>query len=467
MEYKTPGVYIEERSTLPPSVVGVETAIPVFIGYTEKAIDRQQQSILNIPTKITSMLEYERFFGKPAAEINTIVTLNVQNNVLVSTQVDVANASNFIMHYSLQFYFENGGSDCYIVSVGDYSGIVLKDNIDDGLIAAGTVDEITLNVFPEAQALSDVDFYDLHKASLDQCEDLQDRFTIMDTWIDRTLVDPGDFQNITTLRGSGLGAAERTLKYGAAYYPNLITSLDYYFGEESDRDDSVQIAGDASLAGTLGELKSKNNVIYFQVINALTQQPLELPPSPAIAGIYVQVDNARGVWKAPANVNIDRVIRPTFRISDKAQENLNIDVDAGKSVNAIRTFTGRGPAIIWGARTLAGNSNEWRYVPVRRFFNFVEESVKNATIPFVFEPNDINTWLRVKAMIENFLVQQWKAGALQGTTPEEAFRVRVGLGQTMSEQDILEGRMIVEIGMAVVRPAEFIILRFEHKMLSE
>ena len=147
--------------------------------------------------------------------------------------------------------------------------------------------------------------------------------------------------------------------------------------------------------------------------------------------------------------------------------NLNVDTTAGKSINVIRSFPGRGPAIVWGARTLAGNDNEWRYVPVRRFFSMVEESVKNATEQFVFEPNDRNTWVRVKSMIENYLTQQWKAGALMGASTKEAFFVHIGLGETMTELDIWEGRMIVEIGMAVVRPAEFIILRFMHKMLAE
>ncbi len=96
-----------------------------------------------------------------------------------------------------------------------------------------------------------------------------------------------------------------------------------------------------------------------------------------------------------------------------------------------------------------------------------EESIKKATVQFVFEPNDLNTWTQVKSMIEIFLTQQWRAGALMGTTPEEAFFVKVGLNETMTQFDIFEGRMIVEIGMAVVRPAEFIILKFSHKMLQE
>ena len=142
---------------------------------------------------------------------------------------------------------------------------------------------------------------------------------------------------------------------------------------------------------------------------------------------------------------------------------MNVDSTAGKSVNAIRPFVGRG-TLVWGARTLAGNDNEWRYVNVRRFFNFVEESVKKSTEQFTFEPNDANTWVKVQAMIENFLTIQWREGALQGIKPEHAFYVAVGLGKTMTPLDILEGRMIVEIGMAVVRPAEFIILRFSHKL---
>lgn len=188
-----------------------------------------------------------------------------------------------------------------------------------------------------------------------------------------------------------------------------------------------------------------------------------IPPSGAIAGVYAAVDRDRGVWKAPANISLNAVISPAVKISHEQQAEYNVDVNAGKSINIIRTFLGKG-TLVWGARTLAGNDNEWRYVNVRRFFNFVEESAKKATEQFIFEPNDANTWVRVQAMIENFLTVLWRQGALQGVKPEHAFYVAVGLGKTMTALDILEGRMIVEIGMAAVRPAEFIILRFSHKM---
>ncbi|MFV0591116.1 MAG: phage tail sheath family protein [Draconibacterium sp.] len=203
--------------------------------------------------------------------------------------------------------------------------------------------------------------------------------------------------------------------------------------------------------------------VYAGVMAAVLQKGVVLPPSGAVVGIYAAVDENRGVWKAPANVSISAVKGPAVNITSEDQESLNIDTEAGKSVNAIRAFTGKG-TLIWGARTLAGNDNEWRYISVRRFFNMVEESVKKATGVFVFEPNDANTWVKVKAMIDNFLNKQWKAGALAGPTPDKAYFVKVGLGETMTAQDILEGYMIVEIGMAAVRPAEFIVLKFSHKM---
>lgn len=204
---------------------------------------------------------------------------------------------------------------------------------------------------------------------------------------------------------------------------------------------------------------------FFHGVNdKVTEHMRTLPPSGTLAGVYAAIDRTRGVWKAPANVSINSIIGPAVKIDSHDQEDLNVHT-TGKSVNAIRAFTGKG-TLVWGSRTLAGNDNEWRYVPVRRFFIMVEESTKKATEPFVFEPNDANTWVKVRSMIENFLILQWRAGALQGAKPNEAFFVNVGLGATMTELDILEGRMIVEIGMAVVRPAEFIILRFSHKMLS-
>lgn len=469
MNYKTPGVYIEEIPKLPPSIAQVETAIPAFIGYTEIRVDDRGNTLLNEPKRITSLLEYERFFGRPFSETGLVVTINGDAANPSSVLASIVDRSSYLMHYALQMYFANGGGPCWIVSVGDYSqDQPVVGDLEAGLDATEKIDEVTLYVYPDAQGLaSAADFYALFGASMNMCVKLKDRFAVMDIW-----PEPGQpdlIANVELMR-SNTSPEENIIKYGATYFPNLETILDYYYGGEGNGDGNVTIdhqGGDGSLSGTLAALKSKNNALYFQAQQAIRNFPLEMPPSPGVVGVYARVDESRGVWKAPANVNMDYVIRPVIKITDEQQDGLNVDVNAGKSVNVIRSFVGRGNALIWGARTLAGNSNEWRYVPVRRFFNMVEESVKKATIQFVFEPNDLNTWSRVKAMIDNFLVQQWRAGALMGTTPEQAFYVKIGLNETMDEVDIWEGRMIVEIGMAVVRPAEFIILKFSHKMLSE
>jgi uncharacterized protein len=226
--------------------------------------------------------------------------------------------------------------------------------------------------------------------------------------------------------------------------------------------DAILSAANTYKKGAQDALYEKHPIIG-NMVRAIKKELSRVPPSGAIAGVYARVDNTRGVWKAPANESLVSVSGPSVNISHEEQERLNVDAVAGKSINAIRAFTGKG-TLVWGARTLAGNDNEWRYVSVRRFFNMVEESCKKATEPFVFEPNDANTWIKVQAMIENFLTLLWRQGALQGAKPEHAFYVAVGLGKTMTAVDILEGRMIVEIGMAVVRPAEFIILQFSHKM---
>ncbi|KGN77417.1 hypothetical protein HW49_10365 [Porphyromonadaceae bacterium COT-184 OH4590] len=187
-----------------------------------------------------------------------------------------------------------------------------------------------------------------------------------------------------------------------------------------------------------------------------------VPPSGAIAGIYAQNDNVAGVWKAPANMSLASIKGVSCLINNDMQDGMNIH-SSGKSINAIRAFSGKG-ILVWGARTLKGNDNEWRYIPVRRLFNYVEESIQESTEWAVFSPNTQNTWTKIKSQIENFLTNIWRAGGLAGATPDQAFFVNVGLNSTMDAQDILDGRLIVEVGMAAVRPAEFIIIRFSHKL---
>jgi len=473
-DVKTPGVYIDEVPKLPPSVAQVETAIPAFFGYTRNTT-LNGDTLINRPIRITSLVEYEAIYGARLETFTVAVNTNASGqNVIVTGPA--APATFYRLYYSLQTYFANGGGPCYIVSLGADNAAISLANHTAGLTAIGKEDEPTLLVFPDALGLSRADFYQIYQAALAQCNTLKDRFTICDVFnghLDYTAPGGENVIDDATLGFRSL-IGNNFLLYGAAYYPQLETTLSYNYdettvtitgtfnGTPAPANSVLRVANPANAADEARSIYHAANALYHQIRNAITALLIVLPPSSSVAGVYATVDSTRGVWKAPANVSLSFVRRPTVVVDDASQKNLNVHT-TGKSVNAIRPFTGKG-ILVWGARTLAGNDNEWRYVNVRRFFNMVEESTKKASEPFVFEPNDANTWTKVRAMIENYLILQWRAGALAGSKPEQAFYVKVGLGQTMTAQDILEGRMIVEIGMAVVRPAEFIILRFSHKM---
>lgn len=540
MPYKTPGVYVEEISSFPPSVAEVATAIPAFIGYTRKRAGGEVTV-----AEVSTLLEYEESFGGPKPAAFTVTT---EGDTLASlSREDDASRPNptHFLHEALALYFANGGGRCYVISVGDHQSAPERAAFEAGLAELERHDEPTLIVMPEAVNLDPADSMALYQQALAQCAKLQDRFTILD-------VPRGEVDSFR----SGLGT--RALAYGAAYHPYLQSSLSYsydpdhvsiagvaapgwsvdlggitvkYGGDLSDPQvntdkgsadsepaftregatlnitnvdgkDSAAIAAawdswaasnaeaaagftvmtssspgdaiplttgtvalesDAGALATMASIEASNTALWNQIKKALAAERVVMPPSAAMAGIYAQVDRDRGVWKAPANVSVASVIGPTERITAEEQERLNVDATSGKSINAIRAFTGKG-TLVWGARTLLGNDNEWRYVPVRRLFIMIEESARKSTAFAVFEPNDATTWLKVKGMLESYLYGLWERGALQGSTPDSAYFVNIGLGKTMTAQDVLEGRMNVEIGVAAVRPAEFIILRFSHKL---
>jgi len=477
--YATPGVYIKEISTLPASIAAVETAIPAFIGHTNLA-SKAGESVRGVPTRITSMLDYESIFGFAQPEAITIAiqdTYAGENNqpAKLSSRIVKANApitpSVFKMYYSLRLFFDNGGGPCYIISVNDFAtppavgDSTVATSLLGGLAALEKVDEPTLILFPDELTLANGKF--VYDTALAQCKKLMDRFVIIDV-----KANTGDsFADGENFRNNGIGSGD--LKYGAAYYPNLKSALNFGYDSASvtisqthsyigSGTPSPPIANSAN-SSNLTALSTADPSLHRAILSEISKLYAIVPPSGAVAGVYARVDSQRGVWKAPANVDIRSVIGPALKVSHEQQASLNVDASSGKSINVIRSFTGKG-TLVWGARTLAGNDNEWRYVPVRRLFIFIEESVKKATEFVVFEPNDANTWLRVKTMVENFLAKLWRDGALAGAKPEEAFFVRIGLGITMTSQDVLEGRMIVEIGLAAVRPAEFIILKFSHKL---
>ncbi len=194
---------------------------------------------------------------------------------------------------------------------------------------------------------------------------------------------------------------------------------------------------------------------WLTVFDPLDKKNISIPPSGSMLGIYARSDNTRGVHKAPANEVVRGCVGLDCQFNTGEQDILN-----PKGVNLIRAFAGQGIRV-WGARTATSNSS-WKYINVRRLFIFIEESIKANTNWAVFEPNDEVLWVRVQRTISVFLTNLWKNGSLAGSSPEEAFFVHIGR-DTMSQDDIDNGRLICVIGVAPVKPAEFVIFRISQK----
>jgi phage tail sheath protein FI len=504
-DYKTPGVYIVENNAFPNSAVAVETAVPVFIGYTQIA-QLKGKSILKQATRITSFTEYVSMFGQgfnskfalvnapatpPATPPTTPSTSILVNNV--SMELSSVADNTAYLYNSIRLFYANGGGPCYILPVGTYQNnatnpIKTTDFIGDGTANSINVFELLLNepeptliVIPDAIALGTAAYTDIYGAVLQHCAKTQSRFGIFD------LVrqdDPNPVTQATVISDFRTNIGTNFLNYGAAYYPwvhatvvqmdevdfrNLDASVDLgtILPEDSAKTLITAYAGNATPTPTdiinhHQSLKALSPT-YGVIINEIRNQLNELPPSGAMAGIYTLVDGDRGVWKAPANVSLSMVNAPNINISNDAQESLNVDGITGKSINVIRPFPGIG-TLVWGGRTLDGNSQDWRYINVRRTLIMLEQSLKLASRAYVFEPNDANTWITVKSMFINFLTNLWKQGALAGATPDQAFDVQIGLGSTMTGDDILDGKMLISVKVAIVRPAEFIVITFQQQM---
>jgi phage tail sheath protein FI len=441
--YLTPGVYVEEIATLPPSVAEVATAVPAFLGYTQRGTD---------VVRISSVLEYEQTFGTAAPTPFSVAVTADATTGAVSVG-DVTPAGGFsqpanLLPYAVRHYFANGGGPCYVVPVGGFAANKAAADFTAGLDRLRSEDEPTLIVLVDAVALPAADYYATVDAALALCAEMKDRFALLD-------VPGGDAAGFRNGTGSNF------LSYGAAYHPYLVTTFPHVYDEATVTVTGLATSGSKKSDRVLADLSTSNTAVHSAVVAALAGHRVVLPPSAAMAGICAGVDRDRGVWKAPANVSVASVLSPVSKVTEAQQGQLNVDPTGGKSINAIRSFAGRG-TLVWGARTLAGNDNEWRYVPVRRLFITLEESIQKASAFAVFEPNDATTWLKVKGMIDSYLYGIWQQGALAGAVQEDAYFVRVGLGQTMTAQDVLEGRLKVVVGVAAARPAEFIILQFSH-----
>jgi phage tail sheath protein FI len=325
-------------------------------------------------------------------------------------------SSSTDLSHAVWGFFNNGGTLCYVANIGTAT-------VRDGLALFEPIDEIAMVAAP---GYVDVESFE---ALLGHCETLKDRVAILDA--------PKDVQDIAALTeaailgpkskrkaeadsaeaavapGKGLRPRESPGGYGAFYFPWLLV-----------RDP----------------------------LNPKSTDPAVVPPSGHIAGIYARTDAQRGVHKAPANEPVRTALGLTYRVTHQEQEILN-----PRGVNCIRFFTGQG-IVLWGARTVAPSASEWRYINVRRLFNFIEESIARGTRWVVFEPNAMPLWKSIRRDITAFLTLLWRQGALMGATPAEAFFVQCN-AETNPPEVIDAGRVVVVIGIAPVKPAEFVIFR--------
>jgi hypothetical protein len=304
-------------------------------------------------------------------------------------------AGNKTLAHAVFGFFNNGGTRCWVTRVVEGADAAATNaRLSGALSTFAPIDEIAIVAIPGTTDDG------VQTAILDHCENeyLQDRFAILDG------------RRTTTLTKAAIQGGVRDSSYGAIYYP------------------------------------------WIEVFDPATNANLMVPPSGHIAGIYARVDSARGVHKAPANEVIRGALGVEIPVSKAGQAGLNPE-----DINVIRKFDGN--ITVWGAHTLAGKENaDWRYINVRRLFLFLRESIDEGTQWVVFEPNDASLWAKITRNVTAFLTNVWRAGALFGSTPQQAFYVKCDAETNPPDVRDL-GEVVTEIGVAVVKPAEFVIFR--------
>ncbi len=464
----TPGVYIEEDASLALSVSQGSTAIPVFIG---RFFPKETSTMPKI-TRVNSWLDFTNLFHvgcvKSIAIKSTPPSTTAKKTKKVEGDISAKNNDNgeassdtineneneknesenengkktdytyeVTVNYTisgdaLKLYFQNGGGPCYILPIAKSEDSNMLALIPE-LIKQAL--EITLIVCPEQDSNYQSRIYNSLTPSL-----LDEGYFLI-----------ADNQNKTSTISTNVSSQTAT------YYPAIKVSQLMQTEESLIAVSGYQDAKAANVTN-LTELKEKNPDVYRKAIDAIQHISKMIPVSAVMAGVYCATDANRGVWKAPANIVLNGISDVAERLTDDDQKVMN-----PTGINAIRYFSNKG-FVVWGARTLKKDDDNWCYIPVRRLFNAAERDIKQAMRIAVFEPNSQPTWERVRSAIDNYLHQLWQQGALVGSNPQEAYFVQIGQGITMSESDIRKGRMIVKVGMAAVRPAEFIILKFSQKV---
>jgi hypothetical protein len=393
----SPGVRVEEVPSGEHSIEAVSTSVAAFVGVAPKA----------------------------DAHLNEVRAINNWSQ-FVKEYVPAENPVSTPLSHGVAGFFQNGGSRCYVVNIaaGDAIAGVEKPK-RTGLKLLEEIDDVSIVAAP---GYSDVAS---HAALQTHVENKGDCFAILDTpaivpdtdllkTVESASVpakpsgkkDSGDGTPPPDAPPSGMRPAVSKGGYTACYFPYLVV---------------------ADPLSPKGEL-------------------VEVAPSGFIAGIYARVDRERGVHKAPGNETVRGALAPAYSVTNAEQAELN-----AAGINVIRFFRRQG-VLVWGVRTLAEESNEWRYVNVRRLTIMLETSILRATSWAVFEPNDVGLWKALRFEISNFLKRVWRDGALRGATPEEAFFVKCD-AETNPPEVIDAGQVIAVVGFAPSKPAEFVIIR--------
>lgn len=421
-QYLSPGVYVEEVPPLSRPIAGVGTSTPGFIGVIPDTIhlpaspagtdsDEIKQRgykhvsyTVNAEAKqayrITSWGQYVKLFGDFVGE-SSAAAVTTGNPAVTPSQRHLAHA--------VYGFFNNGGSSCYVVR------ITAGTQLDNALASLAAIDNIAMIVAPGLSGATE------YSKLIAHCELLKDRMAILDSVASDNAFDSGDFSKLESPATSSTVGRPQNSTYAAFYFPWL------------------QVFDPAT---SLIQSATKGDGLVY------------IPPSGHIAGIYARTDATRGVFKAPANEALQGVTGLKYLLSQADQDSLN---DNG--VNLIRPLVGA--LRVWGGRTVGGDANgEYRYISTRRYFNYLRESIDQGTQFVVFEPNSSALWERIKRTVGGFLLREWRSGALFGTTPEKAFFVKCD-ADTNPPEVREAGQVVTEIGVAIVKPAEFVIFRIQ------
>lgn len=411
-QYLAPGVYVEEvPSTIKP-IAGVSTSTAGFIGIVANNVKMPEQPGKFKMTAATSSkpaeVEIDTTTGKPTPILYSVATAKEAQPInswgeFTQKFGEIQTGNEYLAH-AVYGFFNNGGARCWVIRVAAVGDVAAA--IDQ---FAG-IDEIAIVAAPLSHSTTAAVLNPIHSALVTHCQNMEDRVAILDSTRDITT----DNLVITTDATGIWRPAANPKGYGAFYFP------------------WIEVADPLQSAGTR----------------------IAVPPSGHLAGIYARSDAERGVHKAPANEVILGALGVKYRVSKILQASLN-----PKGVNCIRSFNGT--IKVYGGRTLASDpagDPEWTYISTRRLFNFLRESIDEGTQWVVFEPNSELLWAKIRRNLTAFLTNVWASGALFGATPEQAFYVKCDADTNPSAvRDI--GQVVTEIGVAVVKPAEFVVFR--------